>query len=383
MVVQLLLQAHLVSHDNEPDWAHASTKALVMSLTSINTVYEVHGSGRAEDVIAAAVAKQNHDSLADRTSAMQWAVMCRSQAPGLKNTSVEDTTPQMAKAAMEALAKILARYNERPDVIASCPTARSLKKARCSKAGSAADDDGYEDLGLMIGKLTSRTIENLLTKSTEKFWEIHRLHLNEFLPRHAGITDNQLRNPFIYTGSILPLPDPTTQSDASKPEGETGVAVDWRLPMTAEAHNALGARLVADFKRATRIHPNPEKWKSCRADPKTLYGLRQALAFWFQPEVRALHMATLEPGAFEELESNVLSGNTYDQELLDVVNMAPRIYFVSMLRSCREAVSAKLRDTVTQHSAAADEAASKARARVRAGNKNQTNWKHEKHVKSP
>lgn len=233
-----------------------AVSGLYDSLMSIATTYEIHGSGSEMESRAAAAAAQNQDAQASPVGAKDWAQMILDMNP---NFAIGSSTKEEVSSLMASLASIVASYNDRPDVQATADGCQATgKKRRLSKG----DEDG-DDLGILVGEKKRKAIEDLLLRSSPTFWSIVDNHLDAVPFKFSAFSEKifQIRN--LWVGSEINS-DPGTISENTPADGEPSVIVDWKLPLSTQAHEALGKRIASDYMRSTAVVTNPEKKKQFR-----------------------------------------------------------------------------------------------------------------------
>lgn len=134
---------------------------------------------------------------------------------------------------------------------------------RKSSGGGPTRDDEGDDLGILVGEKKARTVEDWLLRSTPIFWQTIEKHWHQLPLRHSAWSEKIFQIRQIWVGTETPT-DPSAITDVDPPAGEPSVTVDWRLPLSQEAHNALARRICLDYTRATAVVPNPEKKKQYR-----------------------------------------------------------------------------------------------------------------------
>jgi len=108
-----------------------------------------------------------------------------------------------------------------------------------------------------------RSSQDFLVRSTPAFWAAVDKHLNQIPFKYSAWSEKIFQIKCLWVGSGISA-DPTQITDVTPPEGEPSVIVNWRLPLTAEAHEALATRVASDYMRATTIIANPDKKKQMR-----------------------------------------------------------------------------------------------------------------------
>jgi hypothetical protein len=139
-------------------------------------------------------------------------------------------------------------------------------------------------LGISIGISKAKSVEQFLAHSTSKFWQLIRCHLNEYEFHNSAWSERCWSVKHIWIGSTIDT-DMATITMPRIGANEDSVDVDWRLPLSQLAHEALANRINMDFKRATAMIFNPEKRKSAQGSHKpekhsTECGLLAAVGPW-------------------------------------------------------------------------------------------------------
>ena len=202
-----------------------AVKDLIASLAFVPTVYQAYGDGSALDTSIQLAAKQNADAKAQPVSSFQW--MCMLKPLG---ASVE--------VAVE-------KYQQSSVV----------------QGYSGASSDGSDSVHLDDRK--TKNVNNLLQKSTPEVHELMK-DTQKHLPwKHHPWTEVSLSLPFLWIGSLDPeagdRSKPHGSLDSYRQEGEPALALDWTLPLSAEAHTMLFQRWVRDYHKDTSIVPVESK----------------------------------------------------------------------------------------------------------------------------
>ena len=161
-------------------------------------------------------------------SSFQWAQMVLRVASGEPGKLSKNE----AEEAIAQLSTLVTKYNERPEVLASLPVQPpSAKKrkalmfshiaqvridiavqdchlfriGRLKGQTAAIDDDGGDDLGLMLGEQRMRIIRHFLTDSTAEFWRDLQQHLNMLVLRNSAWTEKMWKNRFLDAPSLFCL----------------------------------------------------------------------------------------------------------------------------------------------------------------------------------
>lgn len=280
-----------------------SIQGIFSSMCDITSTYEVHGLGTDAEARAAAAARQNMDAKALPVSTLQWAEMILDMNPDfvIGGESAEQVSVVMAN-----MAAMISKYNDRPDVQNSFCTGPPSRKR--SKKNSDMDGD---DLGILLGEKKAATIQNFLLRSTAAFWQTFKRHLDKHTFPNSAFSETLLQNRLLWVNSTVELDPSIIMDSTTGSANELSVEVDWTLPLSPQAHEALAARIVSDFDRITAVVANPDKRKTFRKSVNDVNLVRNILAFWYQTGVRELHSAMLEGALFNELEDACLSISIY------------------------------------------------------------------------
>lgn len=271
-------------------------QVVYLSLLDISSCYEVIGSGTAVEAAAALAAHQNQDAQAVKLNSKDWAGLALSLNVDFH---LGDSSKSGIQKVMTSLNGLLAIYNDRPDIVltANSETDRKSKRAR------KGDEDG-DDIGLLIGEKRAKTVERLLTQSTLSFWKSMETHFDEIIFTRSAWSERMWSSKYVWVGSVLDT-DPNDITDNVVSGTEQSVIIDWTLPLGIIAHNALGERVPADYRRATATIKNPDKKTQMRKDDAGLLETRNVLALFFQPAVYDLNKACMSGETFKEMEERV------------------------------------------------------------------------------
>lgn len=89
------------------------------------------------------------------------------------------------------------------------------------------------------------------------------MHLDSIALKNSAWSEKLWQCPSIWVNTEVAY-DPNTLSDVNPPDKEPNVLVNWSLPMSAEAHDALAKRVACDFERATAVINNADKKRQFR-----------------------------------------------------------------------------------------------------------------------
>ena len=236
------------------NWQHESVTACFHSMMDIYTVYEPVGAGSDVDMSAAAAAQQNQDAQAQPMNSKQWAQLALSLHP---EVVIGEASAEEIQKVLASMSRIVNAYNDRPDVMLTASSEMERKNKRARKS----DEEG-DDIGLLVGEKKAKTIENFLSLSTPEFWRSIEKHMLEFTFDRSAWSEKLWSTKTLWVGSTVAF-EATTVQDIPSPTHESCFEVNWALPLSEMAHNALAKRVSCDFRRATAAIANPDKKKLC------------------------------------------------------------------------------------------------------------------------
>ena len=326
MLIWFVLAKHLDSEGPKPEWRDPGMQDLVTSLFAIGTSFELHGDGSDQRSLMAQLVRQNEDAMVQPVTIFEWVSLITE----MNGWKVGDTLGQKrTRGAIEAaIGRVLSEYHEHPEVkaydeVLRAEDANAGGRKRQRKAAIPIEDLGT---GIRIGNRRKACIQNVLQGATPKSLSIVQKHLHEYKMKDCVFSEEHLCWPWLWVASSpppLPAEDrPPLLGDLTGPPGLTTVPLDLEGPLTDREHEALVAKAVAIYEGLSMNLPDAVRSR-CRFKEDEWAQMRRVVVFW-ERAGRAATLGDKPPVDFAEIEEAILTTNTLDVEIDNLLRRGPR-----------------------------------------------------------